>query len=1049
MRSFLAWLPWLCLLVGLGATYAFWDETRSDNRQAQQDRFDFYVAEVMGDIENRMRAYEQVLNGTVGLLSSRAKVERQEFKAYVESQQLEKNYPGIQGVGFALLLPAHEKRRHEELLRKEGFPDYRLHPAGDRDIYTAIIYIEPFDWRNQRAFGYDMYSEPVRREAMQRAWESGASSMSGKVRLLQETDTDVQAGLLMYRPVYRQNFRHDSLEERRAHLLGWAYMPFRMNDLMQGILRKHFGEQQTMLDLEIFDGSELTAAHMLYDSDGGRRVANNIPSSHMATRQMLVGGRTWTLVIHSLRPLDSPARLTNIAMSGIAGSLMLSALLWLLIHGRRRAIMLADDMSRDLVERERYQTELLAHLPAAVVVHGADTTIQFCNEEARRLLGMSEEDVLGKSARSFVWQFLEEDGSTMAPSRYPVNLVLSSQAPLRGYVLGIVLNQSDPPLWVQINAFPYFDAAAQIHQVVVTFLDITAGKTAKQALRLALDEFDDLYNHAPCGYHSLNETGCIVRINQTELTWLGYTREEVLGKRFTEFLSPGSLRVFTDNYPRFKATGQVRDLEYELIRKDGSSFTGLLSATAIYDASGGFVMTRSILHDITERKQAELALQRLNHLYALLNRANQAIVRLRDLDQLLEEICRVAVEEGGFVMAWAGRVVDGRVTPYAHWGREEGYLEQVRIIINDQALGAGPTGIAIREGHHFICDDIATDPHMKPWRQLALARGYRSSAAFPVRVDGAVVGAINLYAPAPHFFSSPVIALLDDLTEDVSFAMNAHNEAKRRKQAEEELRQLNEQLEQRVQQRTHELEVANKDLESFSYSVSHDLRAPLRSIDGFSQLLLKRYGETLDDTGRDYLGRVRRASQRMGELIDDLLNLSRMTRSPLRCQEVDLSALAGGLMQDLQRTMPERQVKLRIQPDMHCFGDPGLLRVVLDNLLGNAWKFTRHVDPAEIEFGCQKQDEELVYFVRDNGAGFDNAYAKKLFQVFQRLHSEAEFEGTGIGLATVHRIIQRHHGRVWATAVAGHGASFLFTLPGREACAATLDNSIDEQVATP
>ena len=425
------------------------------------------------------------------------------------------------------------------------------------------------------------------------------------------------------------------------------------------------------------------------------------------------------------------------------------------------------------------------------------------------------------------------------------------------------------------------------------------------------------------------------------------------------------------------------------------------------------------------------ALAQMSRLYAVLSKSNQAIVRVRDLAQLLEAICRIAVEEGAFVMAWAARIEGDSVVPVARWGREEGYLEQARIIIHDRQLGSGPTGLAICEGRHFVCDDIATDPRMEPWRKLALARGYRASAAFPIRQDGVVVGSINLYAPRAGFFSAAVVGLLDDLTEDIDFALDAHAESQRRQQAEEDLRYLNEQLESRVAARTRQLEFANKELEAFSYSVSHDLRAPLRAVDGFSQVLLKRYADKLDDSGRDYLGRVRRASQRMGELIDDLLQLSRMTRSTLRHQEVDLSAVAQGLVEELRRAAPEREVAVRIQDGMQAYGDLGLLRVVLDNLLGNAWKFTRHTAAAQIEFDCRQIDDELVYCVRDNGAGFDNAYGKKLFQVFQRLHSEAEFEGTGIGLATVQRVVARHGGRVWAEGAVNAGAAFYFTLAPR------------------
>ncbi len=244
------------------------------------------------------------------------------------------------------------------------------------------------------------------------------------------------------------------------------------------------------------------------------------------------------------------------------------------------------------------------------------------------------------------------------------------------------------------------------------------------------------------------------------------------------------------------------------------------------------------------------------------------------------------------------------------------------------------------------------------------------------------------------------------------------------RQREQQIADLNENLKQHAAQ----LEAANKELEAFSYSVSHDLRAPLRSIDGFSQALLEDYGGKLDAEGRDYLGRVRAGSQHMAQLIDDMLNLSRVTRQEMRLEDVDLSALAKSIAAELKNSSPERNVDFVITEGLAVEGDGRLLRAALDNLLANAWKFTGKQPRARIEFGTGQKDGRLVYFVRDNGAGFDMAYADKLFGVFQRLHKASDFPGTGVGLATVQRVIHRHGGRVWAEGRKGQGATFYFTI---------------------
>ncbi|HUI05903.1 MAG TPA: ATP-binding protein [Verrucomicrobiae bacterium] len=264
--------------------------------------------------------------------------------------------------------------------------------------------------------------------------------------------------------------------------------------------------------------------------------------------------------------------------------------------------------------------------------------------------------------------------------------------------------------------------------------------------------------------------------------------------------------------------------------------------------------------------------------------------------------------------------------------------------------------------------------------------------------------------PAPVPGQSVVYAAARDITE--------------RRLAQEKIQRLNEELALQASQ----LQTANKELEAFCYSVSHDLRAPLRGIDGFSQALLEDYGGQLDEAGKNLLQRIRAGTQRMGQLIDDLLDLSRVSRGELRRETVNLSELASSVVDELHKRDPRRSVELRIAKDLEANGDPHLLCVALENLLGNAWKYTAKQPRATIEFGLNRNNGHSAFFVRDDGVGFDMQYAGKLFAPFQRLHGMKEFPGTGVGLATVQRIIHRHGGRIWAEAEVNKGATFYFTL---------------------
>lgn len=260
------------------------------------------------------------------------------------------------------------------------------------------------------------------------------------------------------------------------------------------------------------------------------------------------------------------------------------------------------------------------------------------------------------------------------------------------------------------------------------------------------------------------------------------------------------------------------------------------------------------------------------------------------------------------------------------------------------------------------------------------------------------------------------------------FSVQNEQEIRRRIRAEQETRVINKNLETLIAERTAALEASNRELESFCYSVSHDLRAPLRHIDGYGRILLEDLQGRLGEEDKLYLERLRHATLKMESLIDDLLELSRVTRADLNRQKVDLSVMAREITTELDKASPVRDVEWHIGGGMWAQGDPLLLRVALVNLLGNAWKYTSGTAHAIVEFSAVRENDQMTFFIRDNGAGFSMDYSDKLFIPFQRLHREDQFEGTGVGLATVKRIIARHGGRIWAEAAVGHGATFYFTL---------------------
>jgi PAS domain S-box-containing protein len=279
------------------------------------------------------------------------------------------------------------------------------------------------------------------------------------------------------------------------------------------------------------------------------------------------------------------------------------------------------------------------------------------------------------------------------------------------------------------------------------------------------------------------------------------------------------------------------------------------------------------------------------------------------------------------------------------------------------------------------------------------------------RADGTEVW---VFLRATRLGDTRFLAVAEDITE--------------RKRAQQEMCDLNASLARQVAERAAELSATNQELEAFCYSVSHDLRAPVRAMDGFSQALMEDFGPQLPETGQQYVQKIRRGAQRLGQLIDDLLAFSRLNRAPLSWEEVDHPRFVKEALEDLRPQRQGRRIEIRVGDLPPCQGDPTLLKQVWHHLIGNALKFTRPRKKAQVEIGCETRADQTVYFVKDNGVGFDMRYAHKLFSAFQRLHRTEEFEGTGMGLAMVHRILQRHGGRIWVEAAVDHGATFFFTL---------------------
>ncbi len=427
--------------------------------------------------------------------------------------------------------------------------------------------------------------------------------------------------------------------------------------------------------------------------------------------------------------------------------------------------------------------------------------------------------------------------------------------------------------------------------------------------------------------------------------------------------------------------------------------------------------------EIVERRNAEQALRRYTQRLQFLVDIDHAILA----QEAPRQIAQVAIAQLRQLLQCARISVSlfDAQTAELSMLAVDGLATDPRLMPGDRLLVEEFSGIGIlRQGEIFrTADCLAADAPVLAAREQALVdAGLRSIVKIPLIAGSHLIGSLNLGATRPQAFDVEQVEIAGEVANHLAVSVQQARLA-------EEVQEHARELETRVQDRTAALMTANKELESFSYSVSHDLRAPLRSIDGFSRALLEDYRDQLNADAQGYLARIRYNTTRMNELIEDLLKLAQVASSALRRAPVDLSALARSVVAELRRADPQRQIEVSVADGLTVEGDPHLLRVVLDNLLGNAWKYTRKQTSARIEVGRTTGENHLVvHFVRDSGVGFDMAHAENLFGAFQRLHAASEFEGTGVGLATVQRIIHRHGGRIWAEAAVGAGATFYFTL---------------------
>ncbi len=839
-QMLLRWAPVAVLVLSLLATAAVGFRAVSAGRARDEARFENAVQETRDAIHERIAVYAGILRSGAAMMSISGELDHEEFNQFVDRLMLDEFYPGIQGVGFAEQVLPEEV---DEIMRRElarGASNFAIIPPGEREVYYPIVHLQPSDKRNQEAIGYDMFSDPVRNKAMSLARDTGMLAASGKVTLVQEIDEDVQAGFLIYAPVYEGGKLPETVEERREKLLGFFYSPFRTDDLFAGIFERR---AQPRIHFEVFDGVGTNEENLLHRSP----VPKAKKPLMEQTLPLLVEGHRWTLSLASTPAFEATSS-QNWGRFILLGGVLLSVAFFGITRALARAVAGAETARQQAVsQREEYHVTL-ASIGDAVIATDDRGRIVFMNAVAEELTKWKESEARGKSLTE---RFRIVHDETHEPLPNPVEGVLATDSATRFSSHTVLLGPAREEKSIEDSAAPIRDPQGKLKGVVLVFRDVTAKTEAERerrqterALARSESRFRLIFESAKdLAIFTFDRDGQIIHWNPGAEKIFGFSEEEILGRNVAELFSADDLAAGVPEEERRIAeeTGSRMD-ERWLVRKDGSFFFASSAVRPVADAEGSFREFAKVVWDLTERKRSE------------------------------------------------------------------------------------------------------------------------------------------------------------------------------------------EVLEQMVEERTTQLQKTVSELEVFSYSISHDLRAPLRAMQGYAQILEEEFSDRLDDTGQSYIQRIVAAGKRLDRLILDVLTYSRVSRAELVVSRIELE----DLVRELKEQMPglqEPAATLEIaSPLPAVIGQESLLSQCLANLLGNAVKFVPPERKPRVVVRAETRGDRVRVWIEDNGIGIPAEQHDKVFRMFERVHSHGNFEGTGIGLAIVQKAIERMGGDLGLESEVGRGTRFWFEL---------------------
>ena len=960
-----SWKAFAILIAGIIITA--WAAIYNDHEVEIHSKREFTLIsnEITAKITARLHSHAQVLRSGSSFFSASDTVTRNQWKMFIENLRLNINLPGIQGVGFAIIIKKDQLKQHVQEIRNEGFPNYKIWPAGEREIYTSVIFLEPFSGRNLMAFGYDMFTEPVRRKALEQSRDFDLATLSGRVTLVQETDNDLQTGALMFVPVYRNGFPHGTVEQRRAAIVGWVYSPYRMYDLMHGILGRWDANENRRIHLQVYDNNSISSNSLLFDSQRNSAAVQNDSSSRTLIIPVEFNNTKWTLLFsQSKEPFYFSQNNIIVIISGVLISLLLFFLSLSLFTMRYRAGQIAKQLTTELQQsEERYRT-ITEWSPHAIIVHREGKMI-YVNPAALKMFGAATtEEMLGKP----IFDRIHPDSRPIVLSRVKIVLEKGSAAPmvkLKYFKFdGTIIDAEAQGTPIQFDGKPAVYAA--LHDIT----DFNSLKTATLELQKSEEKFQAIANYAASWEAWFNPEGKLVWMNSYSETLTGYTPEEYIAAKdyLSMVIAAEDIEMVLEKFQEALQGISGNDMETRINRKDGSKFWASVSWRPIFDLNGRSLGFRTSTKDISLRKKAEELLRESEEKHRILF-MDSPDAYLIIIDGVIVD-CNHATE----VMLGGGRIRIIGQTPDA-------------LSPEFQPDGRKSTESALQK----INDSLRTGKNSFEWVHQ--------------RFDG--------------FYFTVEVSVASMMMGAKTALFTAWRDITDRKQAENEIKHNHERLLELNAEKDKFFSIIAHDLRGPFNGFLGLTKLMAEEAQDLNQDEIQKIARNMRDSATNLYGLL--------ENLLEWARLQRGA-TPFEPGPFLLMPIISAIIPPVMDMANKKGIGIRYQipNDLEVFADEYMLGSIFRNLASNAVKFTRK--GGNVTIAAKSVSGSLVEIsVKDTGIGMKSSMVDELFRLdvqTNRRGTEDE-PSSGLGLLLCKDFIEKHGGRLWVESEEGKGSTFV------------------------